>query len=75
MTDGQLSGESLQGLLLEDLRDQPHVFVDDQPGTVGDRDAGRFLPAMLQREEGEEGQAGDIHLGGVDSEHPTLVMG
>ena len=70
-----LPGQRLQDLLLEHLRDQAHVLVDDQPGAVGDRDAGRLLPAVLQREQGEEGEAGDIHLRGVDGEHPALVVG
>ena len=42
---------------------------------VGDRDAGRFLPPMLQCEQCEEGEAGYVHLRGVDGEHPTLIMG
>jgi hypothetical protein len=57
------------------MRDEAHVFVDDEPGPVGDRYAGRFLAAVLQGEEGEEGETGDIHVGSVDGEHPTLVMG
>ena len=75
MADGQLAGKRLEGLLVEDLRDEPHVLVDDEPGPVGDRDAGRLLPAVLQGEEREEGEPGDVHLGGVDGEDPTLVMG
>ena len=75
VADGQLTGKRLQDGLLEHLRHQPHVLVDDQPGAVGDRDAGRLLPAMLQREEGEEGEAGDIHLRSVNGEHPALIVG
>ena len=73
--DGQLPGKCLQDGLLEHLGHQPHVLVDDQARTVGDRYAGRFLTAVLQGEEGEEGQAGDIHLRGVDGEHPAFIMG
>jgi len=33
-----------------------HVLVDHDLGAVADRDAGRFLAAMLQREQAEAGQ-------------------
>ncbi len=72
---GQLPGQRLQDRLLEHLGDEPHVLVDDEPGAVGDGDAGGLLPAMLQGEESEEGETGDIHLGSVDGEHPALVVG
>ncbi len=70
-----LPGRRLEGLLFEHLRDQTHVLVDDQPRAVGDGYAGRLLPPVLQREQSEEGETGDIHLGGVDGEHPTFIMG
>ena len=70
-----LPGSVCRSLLLEHLRDQAHVLVDDQASAVGDRYAGRFLPPVLQGEEGEEGEAGDVHLRGVDGEHPAFVMG
>ena len=73
--DGQFPGQGLEGLLREDLRDETHVLVDDEARPVRDGDAGRFLAAVLQREEGEEGEPGHIHLGSVDAEHPTLVVG
>ena len=40
---------------------------------LGHGDARRLLPAVLQRVEGEVGEAGDIRAGGVDAEDAALV--
>ena len=46
--------------LVEDLRDQAHVLVDQDLRAVADRDAGRLLAAVLQRVEAEVGELGDL---------------
>ena len=42
---------------------------------VGHGDTGGFLPAVLEGEQSEEGQAGDILAGGVDAEDAALLAG
>ena len=40
---------------------------------VAGRDPGRLLAAVLEREEREVGEPGDVVLGRVDAEHAALV--
>jgi hypothetical protein len=42
---------------------------------VGDRDAGALLAAMLESEQTEEGDTGDLFTGGEDAKDPTLLFG
>ncbi len=75
MPDGQLPGKGLEGIFLEHLGDQAHVLVDDKPCAIGDRDTGRFLTPVLEREKSEERETGHVHLRGVDGEHPAFLAG
>ena len=68
MADRHLAAQAAQLLLGEDLRDEAHVAKHGQALAVGHRDAGRLLSAVLEREEGEVGEAGDVALGRVDPE-------
>ena len=68
MADREIAVQSAQLLLVEDLRHEPHVAQRGEPAFVGDRDAGRLLAAMLEREQSEVGQACDVALGRPDSE-------
>ena len=61
--------------LVEDLRDQAHVLVDQDLAAVADRDAGRLLAAVLQGVEAEVGQLGDVLAGGPDAEDAAGVLG
>src|SRR5690242_21855984 len=45
--------ERVEGGLVEDLRDQPHVLVDQDLAAVADRDPGRLLAAVLERVEAD----------------------
>ena len=47
VTDGEMALQRAQAGLVEDLRDQTHVLVDQQPMTITGRDAGRLLAAVL----------------------------
>ena len=60
MTDRELTAQPAQLLLVEDLRDEAHVAQRRQPAAVGNGDSGGLLPAMLQREETEVRDAGDV---------------
>ena len=74
MADGEVAGERAQRLLVEDLRDEAQVALGhDVPADVGGRDAGRLLAAVLQCEEREVRESGDVVVGTVDPEDATLV--
>ena len=49
--DRQVAAQRLEPALVEHLVDQAEVLVDHHATAVADADAGRFLPAMLQREQ------------------------
>ena len=53
VTDRNLAGQRLQLLLVEDVRDEPHLAEDRETALVGHRDPGRLLPAVLEREQPE----------------------
>ena len=63
MADGDVTAQGMQHGLVEDLRDQPHVLVDDDPAPVADRYASGFLAAVLQRVQAEVGELGDFLAG------------
>src|SRR5262249_44100891 len=62
-------------VLGEDLGDQPHARVADDPRSVGGRDAGRLLAAVLEGVEAEEGRPGDFVLAAVDAEDAAGLLG
>jgi hypothetical protein len=68
VADRNIARKRLQLFLVEDLRDKAHVANDRQPPVVGDGDAGGLLPAVLEREEREIGDARDVALGRADAE-------
>ena len=55
----------------EHLRHQPHAAVNSDLLAVSDRDARRLLAAMLEGEEPEVSQVGDVDARGVDPEDAT----
>src|SRR5256885_388383 len=68
VADGRVAAQAAELLLVEDLGDEAHVAQDGQAALVGDGDAGRFLAAVLEGEEAEEGDAGDVAVGSADAE-------
>src|SRR5690606_4766953 len=72
--DGDAAPERLQRPVVEDLRDQAHVLVDEDLVAVGRRDTGRLLSAVLQRVQAEVGQPGDILAGCPDTEDTAFVL-
>src|SRR4051812_10775758 len=75
MTDGEVTLERLERGVVEDLRDQTHVLVDQDLAAVADRDAGRLLAAVLERVEAEVDELGDLLARSPDPEHATGVLG
>ena len=68
MPDRDVAVQTAQLLLVEDLRDEAHVAQDREPPVVRDRDAGRLLAAVLQREETEVRDARNVALRRADAE-------
>src|SRR5690349_13032579 len=68
-----LPGQGGQGGLVEDLGDQAHLLVHHDAAAVADRDAGRFLAAVLERVQAEVGELGDVLVRGPDTEHAARV--
>ncbi len=75
VADRQVPLERVQRGLVEDLRDQAHVLVDQDLAAVAHRDAGRLLAAVLEGVEAEVGQLGDVLTGRPDTEDPARVLG
>ncbi len=75
MADGDVAGHGGQGLLVEHLADQAEILEHQHLGAVGDGDAGRFLPAVLQCVEAVVGEFGDFLAGSPDAEYAALFFG
>ncbi len=75
MTDGDVSGQAVQHLLVENLIDQTEIGVDEYVFAVTDRDTGRFLAPVLQRIEAEVRELADVFTWSVDAEDPALIVG
>ena len=75
MADRDLTFERVECRLIEDLRDQAHVLVDQDLLPVAHRDASRFLTTVLQRVQAEIGQLGDLFTGGPNTEHAARILG
>jgi len=71
VSDRDLAGEPAQLLLAEDLGDETHVAKCGDAAFVRDGDPGRLLAAVLQREEPEVREPGDVAVGCVDAEDPA----
>ena len=65
--DRRLASKPAQLLLGEDLS-EAHVAEDGEAALVGDGDPGRFLAAVLKREEPKYGEARDVAVGSVDAD-------
>src|SRR5207248_1829393 len=61
--DGEVARQSVEDPLIEDLRDEAELRVNEEILTVADGDARRFLSAVLQRVEAEVGETRDIFAG------------
>jgi hypothetical protein len=61
--DGERTAQARQAALVEDLGDEAKILVQHQLLAVADRDTGRFLAAVLEREDSECGNSGGIRAG------------
>ena len=60
MGDREVAAEAGQPPLVEHLGDHPEVLVEHQLAPVADRDAGRLLAAVLEREQAGRGDGGRL---------------
>ena len=74
MADRQVTLERVEGGLVEDLRDQTHVLVDQDLAAVADRDAGRLLATVLEGVEAEVGELRDVLARCPDPEDAAGVL-
>ena len=74
VADRHLPAETGQRLLVEHLRDEPHLLDHRDLTVVGDGDPGALLTAMLQGVEAEEGEARHVAFGRDDPEDPATVV-
>ena len=74
MADRDVTLEGVQGLLVEHLGDQSEILEDHDLTAVRDGDAGRFLPAMLQRVQAVVRQLGDFLAGRPHPENATFFL-
>src|SRR3954469_3324417 len=74
VADGQMPLQRVERVLVEDLRDQAHVLVDEDLLTVADRDAGRLLAPVLQGIQAEVGELGDFLARRPDAEDAARVL-
>jgi hypothetical protein len=67
--------QALEGLLIEDACDESEPLVERQPLTVADGDAGRLLPAMLERVKPEVREPCDRPARRPDADDAALLAG
>ena len=75
MPDGVVARQRREVAFIEDLRDQPDVFVHADRSPIGHGDARRFLSAMLQRIQAKERHARDIFVRRVDADDAAFFVG
>ena len=72
--DGQISGQGFEDLGGKDFVHVAHAPLAGQGLTIGNGDAGAFLPAMLQRVETVVGKLGSIRMS-ENAEHAAIMFG
>lgn len=75
VADGHVPAQARQRRLVEDLRDQAEILVDDDTRAVAHRDTGGLLAPVLQRVETEVGQVGDLLPGAHTPKTPHASWG
>ena len=68
MPDRNLAREAGEALLVEDLADETEVAESGQTAPLRDRDPGRLLSAVLEREEAEVRDARHVAVASADAE-------
>src|SRR5262249_23281620 len=74
VADGDVPFQCVERGLIEHLRDEAEILVDQHRGAVTDCNAGRLLAAMLKRIEGEVGELRDCLAGCPYAEDSAGVL-
>ncbi len=74
MADGEVTAQTAEGRLVEDLADQPEILVDHDRGAVGHRDPRRLLTTVLKGVQTEIGQLRDLLTRSPDTEDATGIL-
>src|SRR5580693_6144786 len=74
VTDCDVALQLVHDLLVEDLVDESHLLKPLEALAVGDVDTRRFLSAMLEGEESEVGEPGDVLSGREDAEYSAFFL-
>jgi hypothetical protein len=72
--DPEIALEGGKRGLVEDLRDEAQLLVDEEVLAVGDRHAGRLLTAVLLSEEAEVREPGDLLARRPHAEEAALLL-
>ncbi len=72
--DRDVALETIDDLLVEHLRDEPHLLADANLAAVTDRDARGLLSAMLQRVQAEVRQIGNVFARVEHPENATFLV-
>ena len=73
MSDGRMPRQLRQRLAVEDIGDVPHLLRHTHDAAIGDRDAGAFLTAVLQRVQTEIGHVRGLVVS-EDPEDAALIL-
>ena len=74
VADPQVALQRGERGLVEDLRDEPELPVDEEVLAIGDRHPGGFLSPMLLREEPEVDEPGDLLARGPHPEQAAFLF-
>jgi len=74
VTDRHISFQVPQNVFVKHLGYQTHIGVKEDRFTVAAGDAGAFLSAVLEGEEGEISEPGYIFTRGIDTENAARLM-
>jgi hypothetical protein len=76
MADCEVAAAKLiESVFVKDLGDKPHILVNADSLAIADGDARALLPAMLEREQPEIGDAGNILTPAIYAEDAALFFG
>src|SRR5699024_5022670 len=75
MSNAHGAMEGIYDRFIKDIRDQAHVFEDNQSVSITDADTCGFLPTMLQSEQTKVGQRRNIFTRSPDAKNTALFAG
>jgi len=74
VTYGEVAGQGLEDFLVEDLTNEPEIFVHPHEATVANGESGTLLASVLQGEETKKGESSGFAVGGIESYDSALFF-